>query len=149
VFNNGQNKKIVKLSSDNSTSLLTLGDSYSIWDYQTIPAANGINVIGGSGGGDYTINEYATTVQNIQIWWGNGSPNNGFKQMNVTLFNGNKYTAGTNGTGGSYAEFTFKQGEYLVGDLILCGNGVGTRAGYIKFTTNLNNTFEAGQSHTQ
>jgi hypothetical protein len=36
----------------------------------------------------------------------------------------------------------------LVGDLILCGNGIGTRTGYLEFSTNMGNNFKVGSMHT-
>jgi hypothetical protein len=49
---------------------------------------------------------------------------------------------------GPNGEFTFKDGEHLTGDLILCGNGIGTKTGYLGFSTNMGNKFSVGTMHT-
>lgn len=46
-----------------------------------------------------------------------------------------------------YSVFEFKQGEHLVGDVVICGNGSGKKTGYLMFETNLGRTFEAGKPH--
>ena len=45
---------------------------------------------------------------------------------------------------GNYAEYVFAPGE-AVNSLVLWGNGVGTRTGHIKFTTNRGGQFEHGK----
>jgi len=66
----------------------------------------------------------------------------------VYFFNGKSHTYGKVEASkkSSYASFEFKLGEYIINDVVISGNGKGTRTGYINFETNLGNTFEAGSS---
>lgn len=71
----------------------------------------------------------------------------------MTFFNGKKHTYGLvdniHDKNVKYASFDFTPGEYLINDLILTGNGSGTRLGYIEFQTNLGKTFKAGQANNK
>jgi len=81
-------------------------------------------------------------------WW-RVAPNDGIKAIFVQFFDGTSYTAGSiPASGFTKSEFTFEQGETLQGQYILCGNGIGTRTGYIYFETSKGRTFQVGEEHT-
>lgn len=86
------------------------------------------------------------TARKIQIW--TGGKKNGFRAIRMTLFDGQTFTAGRVPASGPNGEYTFSEGEHLVGDYIICGNGRGTRAGYLEFKTSKGKTFKVGTMHT-
>ena len=67
--------------------------------------------------------------------------------MIIHSSDGSVDTIGSNG-GDNYAQIELAHDERMAGDLILCGNGIGTRTGYMSFTTNKGQKFEAGTKHT-
>jgi len=70
------------------------------------------------------------------------------KSIEVELFNGKKQTVGITPSRGPDASYEFAPGETIVGDIELCGNGIGSRTGRISFTTSKNQKFEVGDEHT-
>mmetsp|Transcript_14265 Transcript_14265/g.15806 ORF Transcript_14265/g.15806 Transcript_14265/m.15806 type:complete len:381 (-) Transcript_14265:38-1180(-) len=115
--------------------------------YEAIAISDGgAGCIGGCGGSPFEFHANGTTVERIDVWPKCGA-HGGLRAIKVTLFNGMSKTFGQPVCSTSNS-FTFKPGEYLVGDLILAGDGIGTRTGYIEFTTNLKRTFKSGEPHT-
>lgn len=94
------------------------------------------------------MHDYTTTVKTIRVWWGHGVDHDGFKAIQVVFFNGEQKQAGVLPSSGADASFTFNAGEFITGEITICGNGVGTRTGYLHFRTNLGNEFKAGNQHT-
>jgi len=112
------------------------GGSIPTWNYETIPLTSaGIGCIGGCGGTRFEIHDYSTTVSVLRVWKGSGSPDDGLKSIEVELFNGKKQTVGITPSRGPDASYEFAPGETIVGDIELCGNGIGSRTGRISFTT--------------
>lgn len=127
------------------------GGSIHIWPtYETIPSSNPghAGCIGGCGGSPFTMHDYMTSVRDLRVWWGHGVENNGFRAIQVVFFNGKQQTHGTLPAAGADASFTFKAGEFLDGVVTLCGNGWGSRTGYLHFKTNTGREFSAGDKHT-
>jgi hypothetical protein len=102
--------------------------------------------IGGCGGGPFNFHAFGTTVQTIRAW--KGGDHDGLVALDVQLFSGDRQVMGSIPTRGPDASFTFAIGETLIGDVELCGNGVGTRTGLLRFKTSLGNTFSVGDEHT-
>lgn len=127
------------------------GGHINIWStYETIPSSNPghAGCIGGCGGSAFTAHDYMTSVRDLRIWWGHGADHNGFKAIQVVFFNGKQETHGILPASGPDASFSFKAGEYLDGQVTLCGNGIGSRTGYLHFKTNQGREFSAGDQHT-
>jgi len=108
----------------------------------------GTRCIGGSGGDPFWMHSYRTTVKTLRVWWGHGSPNDGFRAIQVEYFNGKTSYRGKIPSTGADASFTFKAGEMLDGSIVIGGNGVGSRTGYLHFKTNRDRSFTAGKLHT-
>jgi hypothetical protein len=119
----------------------------SIWQYETIPLAqSGAGCIGGLGGGDFQIHDYGTTVKEIRAW--TGGEKNGLKALYVELFNGRTGVYGNIPAYGPAAVIVLSPGETIVGTMELCGNGIGSRTGYIYFKTSKGQEFKVGDEHT-
>jgi len=118
--------------------------------YETYPIGTDNSAcIGGDGGSPFHFHQLGSPVQTLQVWVGGGAPNDGIKAIFVQFFDGTSYTAGSiPASGFTKSEFTFEQGETLQGQYILCGNGIGTRTGYIYFETSMGRTFQVGEEHT-
>lgn len=134
------------LRANNSSHVTNLGESIYSWGYEEILSDHkGSNCIGGGGGAWFQDHVYSTTVHKITVW-GNGD-HGAFSAIQTELFDGTRYVRGnTLSSGNPIAEFEFARGETLTGHLVLSGNGVGSRTGYLKFTTSGGQTFEAGSS---
>jgi len=85
-------------------------------------------------------------VKEMRIW--TGGENNGFTAIYITMSNGNKYSVGNIPARGPDGAITFAPGETLVGTIELCGNGIGTRTGYMYFKTSKGQEFKVGEEHT-
>lgn len=110
--------------------------------------SGGTACIGGSGGSAFYLHSYRTTVKVLRVWVGHGSPNDGFKAIQVEYFNGKTAHKGSIPSSGADKTFTFNAGEMLDGSIVLGGNGVGSRTGYLHFKTNRGRSFTAGKLHT-
>jgi len=110
--------------------------------------SGGTACIGGSGGSAFYLHSYRTTVKVLRVWVGHGSPNDGFKAIQVEYFNGKTAHKGSIPSSGADKTFTFNAGELLDGSIVLGGNGVGSRTGYLHFKTNRGRSFTAGNLHT-
>eukprot|EP01123_Difflugia_compressa_P004191 TRINITY_DN15552_c0_g1_i1.p1 TRINITY_DN15552_c0_g1~~TRINITY_DN15552_c0_g1_i1.p1 ORF type:complete len:435 (+),score=44.23 TRINITY_DN15552_c0_g1_i1:114-1418(+) len=104
--------------------------------------------VGGCGGGAFVFHHSQTTVRSLEFWL--GGENNGFKAIRITLFDGGSSVFGQLPASGSSCSYTFDVGEYVLGDITLGGNGIGTRTGFVKFATSKNpgNPFQCGTLHT-
>lgn len=118
-----------------------------MWGYNKLPDdQHTTKCVGGCGGDRFTIQYYNTTVQKIQVWW----KEDDFQKIAITFFNGFTNTYGISTElpkNKNQSSFEFKQGEYLIGDVVICGNGHGKNTGQLMFETNLGRTFEAGKPH--
>lgn len=120
---------------------------YSVYHYERKPKDQaGSSLIGGCGGEKFLYHSYGSAVEHIKAWKGGAS--DGLKAIYFQTFDGQTFTIGQIPVGPPTKEFTFKVGERLKGNMILTGNGIGTRTGYIKFQTSLGNTFEVGNQKT-
>jgi len=117
--------------------------------YETFPrTSGGYGCIGGCGGSPFHMHSWISTVRTLRVWWGYGVPNDGFKAIQVEYFNGETAHEGYIPSKGADATFTFKAGEFIQGSIVLGGNGIGSRTGYLYFKTNLGREFIAGNLHT-
>jgi len=117
-------------------------------NYEVIPKDNtGSELIGGCGGSPFYAHSVGSAVQQLKVWI--GGADGGLRAIYLQMFNGQKYTIGTMPTGGPAASITFSPGEIISGPITICGNGVGTRTGYLHFKTNKNQDFEVGTAHTE
>jgi len=118
--------------------------SFARYSWQQWPTeSGGAGCIGGCGGGEFQIDRYGRTIRTIAIWFNGGNSNDYIRAIRVTYEDGHAEEVG--GREGSARSFTFKVGEWVVGDLRLSGNGIGTRLGSIAFDTNLGNKFDVGK----
>eukprot|EP01097_Dermamoeba_algensis_P003620 TRINITY_DN2490_c0_g1_i5.p1 TRINITY_DN2490_c0_g1~~TRINITY_DN2490_c0_g1_i5.p1 ORF type:complete len:404 (-),score=83.69 TRINITY_DN2490_c0_g1_i5:130-1341(-) len=121
------------------------GGSVQLWNYETMPLSNtGAGCIGGCGGGPFTIHEYSIPVQELNVW----VDGDDFQAMSVKFFNGNRYTVGSIPARGPNQSIVFALGETIVGTMELCGNGHGSRTGYMDFKTSKGQEFKVGNEHT-
>lgn len=125
------------------------GGSVKYYQYEDVPHSNaGSGCIGGCGGDPFAMHQYQTTIKTLRVWWGHSSEYDGFNAIQVQYFNGQQATIGKIPATGADSEFTFNAGEMLKGQAILCGNGIGTRTGYLSFETTTGRKFSAGKMHT-
>lgn len=142
VTSAAQNVTSGNYSSDPALKWSCGGGQALIWAYE-----RGINwCIGGGGGVPFQIREFRQTVRQIRAW--TGGARNGLRAIHISYFNGKQATAGTMPTSGDQGSYTFSVGEFLEDSIILGGNGIGTRTGYLEFRTNLGNHFRVGDLHT-
>jgi len=143
-------KNVKAPSSNLKSSFRCANGSIKLYSaYEFYPkTAGGTACIGGSGGSPFYMHSYKTTVRTLRVWWGHGSPYDGFKAIQVEYFNDKTATKGGVPSSGPDASFTFKAGEFIQGSIVLGGNGHGTRTGYLYFKTNLGRKFTAGNLHT-
>jgi len=122
------------------------GGQVSIYPYESIPiSTSGAGCIGGCDGTPFEFHDYATTVSVLRAWTGGSS--DGIHALDIELFNGRRQTFGQAPGTGPSATIQFALGEMIVGDIELCGNGVGTRLGFIRFTTSAGQKFQVGEEH--
>lgn len=117
---------------------------------RTASDAQGGGCVGGCGGRDFEIHKAGAIVESIRIWYGTDvDANDGIKAIRISYFGDlDGYTVGNPLY--TAKEITFKPGETISGDVIISGNGFGTRAGYVSFDTSGGQKFAAGQdSHTK
>jgi len=84
----------------------------------------------------------------LTVWHGGSHEDNhnGIKAIRVRYFNSlTDYSAGDPESAAGFESIEFKPGETLIGDVVMSGNGFGTRVGYLKFETSGGRTFEVGQ----
>jgi len=123
------------------------GGSISTWPYETVPiSSSGAGCIGGCGGSRFEVHDFATTVSVLKAW--TGGDHNGLSALYIELFNGKVFSLGSVPARGPDAQITFATGETIVGDIELCGNGVGSLTGFIKFQTSAGQKFQVGDEHT-
>jgi hypothetical protein len=122
------------------------GGTISLYGYEVIPLDGNTGCVGGCGGNGFSVHNFATSVKTLRVW--TGGDHNGFRAMDIELFDGTARTLGSPPARGPDSQITFSPGEYIVGDMELCGNGVGSRTGYLAFTTSLNQKFSVGDQHT-
>lgn len=93
-------------------------------------------IIGGNGGHDFSFTGVynGSSLQKIWVWLGESQ----VKAVRARLTDGREETFGV--PDGQYQEFEFNPGE-LITSMSLWGNGVGTRLGAIKFSTNYPRSF--------
>jgi len=118
----------------------------SFWrqNWQQWPRSReGAGCIGGCGGSDFQIDHDGGIIKTIVVWFHRGNWNDYIRGIRVNYEDGHSEEVG--GREGNPAHFTFQLGEWIVGDLRLSGNGIGTRLGSIAFDTNLGNTFDVGK----
>jgi hypothetical protein len=111
---------------------------------------HGGGCVGGCGGDDFAIHKEGGIVRKLQVWYGTyDSDSEGIRAIRIAYFGDvEDHTIGT--PGAEYAEITFSEGETIQGDVTLSGNGFGTIAGYIKFSTSKGQNFEVGNNwHTK
>lgn len=116
------------------------------YDYEHIPVTpNGVAWIGGSGG-DYF--EYHTNggypVKTVKVWTDGG---NVIQSIYFDTTDGTSYQIGSPPQGISSNDFTFNDDEALT-ELVLTGNGIGTRLGSIHWKTSANREFNVGIRQT-
>jgi len=118
--------------------------SFGMYAWQQWPLSRGgYGCIGGCGGNEFQIDHYGSVIKTFTVWFKNGNWNDYLRAIRVTYEDGHAEEVG--GREGSPASFTFQVGEWIVGDLRLSGNGVGTRTGSIAFDTNLGRHFDVGR----
>jgi len=123
------------------------GGNTPLFGYETIPTtSNNVGCIGGCDGSPFNVHAEDSTVQNLKVWL--GGDHNGFRAIFVQMFNGQQFTQGSIPSSGPDATITFAAGETIVGDITIDGNGVGTRVGYLAFSTSANQNFAVGDQHT-
>jgi len=123
------------------------GGNAPSFPYEIIPiSVDGYGCIGGCDGNPFWIHSEQTTVKDIKIWL--GGEDNGFRALYVQMFSGQEYVQGVIPSNGPDATLTFSAGETIVDDITICGNGVGSRVGYLAFTTSLGQKFAVGDQHT-
>jgi len=123
------------------------GGQAGLWSYEQWPAANtGAGCIGGCDGTPFQYHQYQTTVKTMSVW--TGGDHNGFTAIYVQFFDGTSNTAGSIPARGADGSITFAAGEMITGTVELCGNGVGTRAGYLHFKTTAGQELKVGDEHT-
>jgi len=104
--------------------------------------------VGGSGGDEFQINNYDSIVKTLLVWFGDGMPGSFITSIQVTYEDGHSVRKGL--PQGSPWHFTFRAGEWIVGDLRLSSScHAGGRLGSIGFTTNFNRTWDAGAPSRQ
>eukprot|EP00300_Choanocystis_sp_HF-7_P003615 c12753_g1_i1.p1 GENE.c12753_g1_i1~~c12753_g1_i1.p1 ORF type:complete len:439 (+),score=85.21 c12753_g1_i1:51-1319(+) len=137
VMNAGNTSEIVIAQSCSCTRVFLRAHE------EIVLAQTGAGCIGGCGGGDFAIHRSEQIVRRISVHW----QGRNIHGIQVELTDGTLRTQGTVGRSDfESANFVFNSGEHLVGDLIITGNGIGTRTGYIQFQTSLGRTFAAGQT---
>jgi len=90
-------------------------------------------------------------VNKITVWYGTHvDKNDGIKAIRISYFgDDNDIVVGKPGNHPSKG-IEFQPGETINGDMVLSGNGFGTRLGYISFSTSGKQKFAAGQDgHTK
>lgn len=109
--------------------------------------------IGGFNGGGkaYDHHHHGQPIKTLRVWM--GGADDGVKAIQMETFgdaHGKTFedTIGIIPARGADNTITFAPGEQIVGDITLCGNGVGTRLGHIGFKTSKDQTFSAGDTHT-
>lgn len=121
----------------------------SLHSYETIPVSQaGFSCIGGDRGSGFVFHDFGTTVKTIRAWAGYKVPNGGLRALFVELYNGKVKVFGKIPAAGPDAQITLSPGETITGSIIIGGNGIGTRAGYIYFKTSAGQEFEIGKFHT-
>lgn len=110
------------------------------------PSQENTRCIGASTGEGFRFHAFSTTVKTLRVW--TGGEHNGFRAIYVQLFNDEVGVFGTIPAEAPSAEITFGPGEYITGSMIIGGNGIGTRAGYLHFKTSAGQEFAAGTQHT-
>ena len=88
----------------------------------------------------WVTNSSALVVQRLDVWWNSGT----LKGIQVTYADGSRSQV-FGSPNDSTASISFAPGE-LVTSLSLWGNGIGTRCGRIRLTTNLGQTFDHGKN---
>jgi len=100
--------------------------------------------IGGCGGNVISYpRQLGQPITRLKAWQGCGTDHNGLKGIQITYQTGTYMFGNTCGGG---VEIIFDVGEYIVGDITISGNGVGTKVGYIQFKTNKGKNFQIGDS---
>lgn len=132
----------------NFTSIsLSLGECFcaggkvTVFNYEY-----GTGCLGACTGNPFEFHEFGSTVRELNVWL--GGSNNGFRAVFIKLFNGKMFTVGKIPANGADGSFTFDAGESIVGSVEICGNGIGTRIGYLRFKTSKGREFKVGQEHT-
>lgn len=107
--------------------------------------------IGGCGGEGFGLqchDKKLGVVQSLTVWHGTSheDKNNGLKALRIKYFDGiSPVSVGDPSSAEGFETIEFKPGETIIGDVILSGNGFGTRVGYMKFETSAGQKFEVGQ----
>lgn len=129
------------------------GGITKMFSYERAPKNDaGGQCVGGCSGAEYSHHVEKGIVRSISVWWDSHvDSNSGVKAVRVQFFNDpagehTRVVGNAANPKAQYKEISFKPGETIKGDVVLSGNGYGTRLGYVKFTTSAGQTFEAGQS---
>jgi hypothetical protein len=123
---------------------------YSLFDYEVFTK----ETIGGNGGSPSIFHSRDQPIKLMRVWVGHGAPHNGVKAIYMETFQdlqgrSKTFTAGQIPASGPTNEITFAPGELITSDIVLGGNGVGTRLGYIGFkTTKRPEGWHVGDLHT-
>jgi hypothetical protein len=130
-----------------ATTSILYASAVDIWSYQVVPQSQtGATLIGGSGGSEFSWNEYGAHIKTLRVWV--GGAHGGLKYIYAEMSNGNIHTAGVQPNWTEDDSITFDDGETIVGDITIGGNGIGTRTGYLGFKTSKGKEFKAGTLHT-
>jgi hypothetical protein len=153
--NRGPHQQVVPaLSGDTNASDVLSGADVSIeacycrfgvqsWQQWPLAISTGAGCIGGCGGSEFWIDRHGSTIKTMSVWFANGNSNDYIKSIRVTWEDGHTVQKGS--PTGSPRSFTFNAGEWVVGDLRLSGNGIGTRLGSIAFDTSADRKFDVGK----
>ena len=113
------------------------------FEYEVKAASgDGITNVGGGEGTSFELHERNAAVKKLDVFF----EANIIQALRVTFSNDKTAQVGDIRTGPPDKSFTFEPGEKLKGNIILTGNGIGTRLGFIQFTTSKDKMFEAGNS---
>lgn len=118
--------------------------SFDLKDYQVWPKnEEGNRCVGGCGGSRFRIQKTGGTIKEIRVWTSNGKSSH-IRAIRWTWHNGDTKVKGKPAQGDGPWSFNFDAGEYVSGDVLLSGNGIGTRLGSIEFTTSAGRNFRVG-----
>jgi len=113
------------------------------WQQWPLAISTGAGCIGGCTGDEFQIDRHGSTIKTMVVYFAHGNVNDYIKSIRVTYEDGHSIQKGN--PVGSPRSFTFNAGEWVVGDLRLSGNGIGTRLGSIAFDTNVGRKFDVGK----
>jgi Jacalin-like lectin domain len=116
------------------------------YEYEHIPVTpTGVSLIGGGGGSYFEYHSNGGYPVKLVKVWTDGD--NTIRSIYFTTTDSTSYQIGSVPTGIESKDFTFNDDEALT-ELILTGNGIGTRLGSITWKTSAGRAFSVGNRQT-